>query len=71
MRHRALCFTCAILIITLQPLLAQPGPFAVTQDNYGFGNLAFQPTGFPGRVGIRPEITLLTLSRGPAAATPG
>ena len=66
----ALTLTC--LAASAAPAAAQtpdpgaPGPYAVTREEYNYGDLAFQPTAFPSAVEVRASVHYPTgLSGGP------
>ena len=50
----------ALLLLIALPLLADdpgnPGPFAVTREEYNFGDTAFTPTNFPGPVEVTASV---------------
>src|SRR5881628_2605594 len=50
----------ALLLLIALPLLAadpgNPGPFAVTREEYTFGDTAFTPTNFPGPVEVTASV---------------
>lgn len=64
MRQNLLSFTLGILcVLTMAgtasaqtPDPGTTGPFAVTREEYDYGNLAFQPTGFPSAVEVRASV---------------
>jgi hypothetical protein len=63
----ALClFASAGAAAAQTPDPGAAGPLAVTREEYNFGNLAFQPTGFPSAVEVRASVHYPTgLSGGP------
>src|ERR1700752_5341320 len=71
---RILAFSISFLFLAtlaVSPAFAQvpdpgtPGPLAVTREEYNFGDIAFQPTDFPGPVELRASIHYPTVLAGP------
>src|SRR3569832_2342666 len=69
---RTLSLVFIFLFVSASAVLAQvpdpgsPGPLSVTREEYNFGDTAFQPSNFPGRVELRASIHYPTnLAGGP------